>query len=51
MKSLWKKEEEREKVKEKEPVGGRDPEAHEGEDGPGDDRGGRFPPPWIQRRI
>ena len=25
-------------------VGGRDPEAHEGEDGPGDDQGRRSPP-------
>ena len=25
-------------------VGGRDPEAREGEDGPGDDHGRRFPP-------
>ena len=25
-------------------VGGRDPKAHEGEDGPGDDRGRRTPP-------
>ena len=37
MKLLLKKEEEREKVKKKEWVGGRDPEAREGEDGPGDD--------------
>ena len=44
MKLLWKKEEEREKVKKKGAVGGRDPEAHEGEDGPGDDHGRRSPP-------
>ena len=41
MKSLLKKEGEGE---EKGVVGGRDPEAHEGEDGQGDDRGRRSPP-------
>ena len=44
MKLLLKKEEEREKGEEEGVVGGRDPEAHEGEDGQGDDRGRRSPP-------
>ena len=39
MKLLLKKEEEREKVEEEGVIGGRDPEVHEGEDGPGDDQG------------
>ena len=44
MKLLLKNEEEREKVKKKGVVGGRDPEAYEGQDGPGDNRGRRSPP-------
>ena len=32
-------------------VGGRDPEAHEGEDGQGGDRDRRSPPPWTWRDI
>ena len=44
MKLPWKKEEEREKVKEKEQLEEEIPEAREGEDGPGDDHGRRIPP-------
>ena len=44
MKLLLKKEEEREKAKKKEWLEERDPKAHEGEDGQGDDQGRRSPP-------
>ena len=44
MKLLLKKEKERGEGEEGGVVGGRDPEACEGEDGPGDDQGRRSPP-------
>ena len=46
MKLLLKKEEAEGEGEEEGAVEGRDPEAREGEDGQGDDRGRRSPPPW-----